>query len=750
MKKRYSLLILSSLLLGSISLVNLTSCSNNEIKETLKSIEVDKEEINLEIGSKEVIKITTDPVNYDLSKLKFSFDKSIINFNTSTLEITGLKQGETELVISGSNNVSKTIKVVVNDILATSIDSSFSRKIIGINEEIQIDVTFSPSNVTNKELQYTSSNTSVLSVSETGLIKGLTSGTSTLTISYPANSKVSELSYEIKVSNKEYEVDNDKYLGEVGVARVNESKDINSGNFTYKIKRKSTTEQTFTNSFNIYNDHIYNNITNFNNESYTLYYGKDDKYLYTVNKSSEKTNKSYQKIGDDYNDLSLDEANKMTNMMAFYYDTYVSKYTYGIGEYLQNEIIDGVFLNTYSAPYTSISVDNNKVLLALNKKTTTTKETYRLSISFDKDNFKEIIYDHSVYNEDDLDDNFNIVNDATPYEYHRLNLNYEVGEKVKEDNPSINYNNFYFSDFDVTFRNNSTDEVGTTFYLNDTIVYDVTNFLPSDASTSIDRVEIINSSNPDVLRISENKLCLMADSVGESVVTLKSKNVTKEYTLKVIYKDAIGVSFSSDFKETIASNESMTFKVSVNPSGAQDDLVVALKSDSTSFATLTKNTYGSYTLKPIKEAITETRKVTLLITSEANPKLNTEKVVTIIKELTDAEIRTILTSNNFIGTISGSYLNKVVVTFKEEETTNVGTVDIYSGSKVYDSFNFKYVINKGKINLTGVSYSKNGYFTDLSITLDNKDISSFKLQFVYESEDYGDETYEYRCYKESK
>ena len=124
-------------------------------------------------------------------------------------------------------------------------------------------MTFSPSNITNKELRFISSNTS--------LIKGLTSGTSTLTISYPANSNVSDLVYEIKVSNKDYEVKNDKYLGEVGVARINEIKDVNKGNFSYTIKRKNIEEKTFTNSFTAYNDHIYNDIKDFDNESYTLY-----------------------------------------------------------------------------------------------------------------------------------------------------------------------------------------------------------------------------------------------------------------------------------------------------------------------------------------------------------------------------------------------------------------------------------------------------------------------------------------------
>lgn len=752
MKRKYSFLILSNLLLSTLAFSSLTSCSSNEVVDSLKTITTDKKEINIAIDEKDTFKITTDPIDYDLSKLKFTYDESIISFDKDKLEIKGLQKGETDLVISGGKKISTTIHIKVGDILATSIDSSFSRKIIGINEEIQINVTFSPSNITNKELRFISSNTSVLSVSETGLVKGLTSGTSTLTISYPANSNVSDLVYEVKVSNKEYEVKNDKYLGEVGVARINEIKDVNKGNFSYTIKTKNIEEKTFTNSFSAYDDHIYNNIKDFNNESYTLYYGNDNKYLYTVKNTTDDSNKNYQKIGDYTGEISLNSANKMTGLMAFYAEPYYTKYSYGFGEFLQNEILDAKFLNSSNAPFTSITASEDKVTLTLNKKSTTTKETYRLTIYFENHNFKEVVYDYNAYNSSDLDDDFNVINNAKPYEYYKINLNYEIGEKGKEDNPKIDYNNFYYTDFEVTFRNNATGETGTNFYVGDAVVFSVNQFTPSDASTSIDRVNIISSSNEDVLRVAENKLCLMADSAGESVITLQSKNVTKTYTLKVNYREATGIKFSSDFKETMASNETMNFKVNVDPTGAYDDLVVTLSEESNKYATLNKNSYGYYVLKPIKEAITETVKVTLLITSESHPTLNTSKEVTIIQELTDAQIRNILTSNTFVGTsiYGSSYLNKIVVTFKEEATTNTGVVNIYSSATtIYDCFNFQYTISRGKINLIGTGYSNKGYFNDLSIVLDNKDISSFKVSFVYEDEYEGDETYAYRCYKET-
>ena len=271
MRKSNNLLLIGALLISGISLSTISSCNTTQKENELTSITTSDSELSLLINETKTISITCNPSSYDVKKLKYSFDSNIISFDKDKFEIKGLQKGETDLVISGGKNISTTIHIKVRDILATSIDSSFSRKIIGIDEEIQINVTFSPSNITNKELRFISSNTSVLSVSDTGLIKGLTSGTSTLTISYPANSNVSDLVYEIKVSNKEYEVKNDKYLGEVGVARINEIKDVNKGNFSYTIKTKNIEEKTFTNSFSAYDDHIYNEIKDFNNECLIFY-----------------------------------------------------------------------------------------------------------------------------------------------------------------------------------------------------------------------------------------------------------------------------------------------------------------------------------------------------------------------------------------------------------------------------------------------------------------------------------------------
>ena len=69
-----------------------------------------------------------------------------------------------------------------------------------------------------------------------------------------------------------------------------------------------------------------------------------------------------------------------------------------------------------------------------------------------------------------------------------------------------------------------------------------------------------------------------------------------------------------------------------------------------------------------------------------------------------------------------------------------------ANDKIYISNEY---ISKGKINLIGTGYSNKGYFNNLSIVLDNKDISSFKVSFIYEDEYEGNETYAYRCYKET-
>ena len=91
MRIRNNLLLIGSLLISGISLSTLSSCNAVQKENELTSITTSDSELILSINETKTISITCNPSNYDVKKLKYSFDSNIISFNQDKLEIKGLK-----------------------------------------------------------------------------------------------------------------------------------------------------------------------------------------------------------------------------------------------------------------------------------------------------------------------------------------------------------------------------------------------------------------------------------------------------------------------------------------------------------------------------------------------------------------------------------------------------------------------------------------------------------------------------------
>ena len=63
-------------------------------------------------------------------------------------------------------------------------------KSMSVGETYQLGVTFSPSNASNRKVKYNSSKKSIASVSSTGKVKAKKKGTTTITVTSLANSKI--------------------------------------------------------------------------------------------------------------------------------------------------------------------------------------------------------------------------------------------------------------------------------------------------------------------------------------------------------------------------------------------------------------------------------------------------------------------------------------------------------------------------------------------------------------------------------
>ena len=734
-----------------------TSKSEVESSEKkIESIEVNTSSLSLNVGEKATLEISVAPSSFSVNDLSFEYDEQIISFNKETLEVSALKVGSTTLKIKGGTIVKEVAIAVAGEAKVTSLTCSISKKTMSVGDTYQLEVGYLPANAKTPTLFFYSDASSVVSVSKTGLLKAVSKGSANILVSVQGDTSVSALTIVITVTEDSEEVTRDNLVAKIEEASANEATDINGGSLSIATKRYGSKGiVSFTNSFAIYSDRIYNNIKGYDDSSYTLAYIKgSDNYLYTdvINEdgTSEKSKnliKDNSSFSDNYSEA---KANSLIKNVAFYPTNISTTYSYGIGSYIEEDIINDIFLGYDSSKYSVVTPIENGVKLSLKRATYATKEIHNMEILFNGKNFAKIAYDYECYNEADIDANYVPNEGAETKEDYHLEANFTKGARVDETNQKVNYNDFYYSDFDVDFSSASTKN-SLTFYRGETITYKLKSFAPNDASESIDRIEVVSSSNEDIVSVSYSKIAVIAVAEGEATITLKSKNVTKTYKLTVVLQPATSLKLSDEFKDVISSDESIRFKYTLEPWGAIDDIVVTLTEDSKQYATLTK--LGEYyTLKPVNGFSESSAQVTLQFRSESNPDLNMDKVVTITRKLTSSELKAILIANKFVSKANPKFDNaKVKVTF-DENLKCVVTVYNKSGS-TYDTFNCQYATSSsGGLSVMGGSKSENEYLSSLAITIDRADVSSMNVRFYCDEDDeiYGGSNYDFRCYKESK
>ena len=152
---------------------------SNELKVkcivSLDKIVLDKNEIELVIGKEQKIVATIVPENATYKETKWSSSDE----NIATVEngiVKGKKEGKATITVTeiNTNNEAK-CNVVVKPIEVESLGLDEKEVKIGVGQNYILNETIKPSNATNKNIIWSSSNTSVISVQD-GKIKALSSG----------------------------------------------------------------------------------------------------------------------------------------------------------------------------------------------------------------------------------------------------------------------------------------------------------------------------------------------------------------------------------------------------------------------------------------------------------------------------------------------------------------------------------------------------------------------------------------------
>ena len=147
------------------------------------SVKLSENDVTMTEGERKAITFTQEPENSSRDYINWvSSDPTIATVENN--EIVALRPGEAEIAITSfgvNDKVKVHIKAASVEVTSVSLTSSSSVSMkVGDTKQIKAKVV--PSNATNKELLYDSSNTSVVAVDSVGNMTGVSGGDATVTV----------------------------------------------------------------------------------------------------------------------------------------------------------------------------------------------------------------------------------------------------------------------------------------------------------------------------------------------------------------------------------------------------------------------------------------------------------------------------------------------------------------------------------------------------------------------------------------
>ena len=179
-------------------------------------LNIDKMDLSLQVGDSETLKATITPSNATVKTPVWTSKDTKVATVDQNGKVTGVKVGNTELVASaGGISVIIKVKVTEKETAITGISLNKTSTTIEVGNSETLSTTITPSNATNKNVTWTSSNTKVATVDNNGKVNGLSRGEVTITVR-TNNNKTATCKVTVKEKKKEYKVSYTTHVQNIG------------------------------------------------------------------------------------------------------------------------------------------------------------------------------------------------------------------------------------------------------------------------------------------------------------------------------------------------------------------------------------------------------------------------------------------------------------------------------------------------------------------------------------------------------
>ena len=191
---------------GNVDIIEII-CNNNVCNKKIESLNFAQKLFSVKTGDTLNLVVNVKPTELSSSKFTWkSSDTSVATVDENGV-VKGIKSGKVTITVTSENGKTATctIEVVDNDVNVKKINLVPEKKEFAAGTVIQIKATVEPENATNRNLIWSSSDTSIATVNSKGVVKGIKPGTVTITAKTKNGKVVASTTITIKETDKEIE-----------------------------------------------------------------------------------------------------------------------------------------------------------------------------------------------------------------------------------------------------------------------------------------------------------------------------------------------------------------------------------------------------------------------------------------------------------------------------------------------------------------------------------------------------------------
>ena len=161
---------------------------------------------SISIGGTSQLDVTYTPVDTNIKNVSWSSSNTSVATVSNSGLVTGIAQGSATITATAeaeNGTVSNTYAITVTPTAVTSVSLDTNSASVKAGKTVTLVATVYPTNATNKNVSWSSSATSIATVSNAGVVTGVAAGQSTITVTTADGSKTAQCVVTVTASGGE-------------------------------------------------------------------------------------------------------------------------------------------------------------------------------------------------------------------------------------------------------------------------------------------------------------------------------------------------------------------------------------------------------------------------------------------------------------------------------------------------------------------------------------------------------------------